>query len=85
MTTSLAAGFAGKNNAVYGGKDEDTIAIQTTEAVIDSGDAGDDVITSTGIALTATITGADGDDSIDNDASTADSAVSTKVAKVMTP
>ena len=78
---TLAAGFAGKNNAVYGGKDEDTITLQTTEAVIVSGDAGDDVISSTGVVVTATITGADGDDSINNSASLADSAISIKGGK----
>ena len=45
---TLCSSLTGKNNTVYGGKDEDTIRLQSELSILISGDAGDDVISSTG-------------------------------------
>ena len=78
---TLRSSLTGKGYSVYGGKDEDTIRLQSELSILISGDAGDDVISSTGGTRTATVLGADGDDNVDFSNANADSAVSIKGGK----
>ena len=65
--STTATSFSGSGNAFYGGKGEDTLNLQSNDALLISGDKEDDLLEVT-VAITsdgATLNGGDGDDVID--------------------
>ena len=65
--STTATSFSGSGNAFYGGKGEDTLNLQSNDALLISGDKEDDLLEVT-VAITsdgATLNGGEGDDVID--------------------